>query len=255
MAIFRKVHTSIWGDGWFSDLEKDKKLFYLYLLTNEKTKQCGVYELTKKQISFDTGYNIDRVSILLKYFIDIDKIMYNEETKEIALRNWLKYNQSSSPKVVACINKEFSEVKDRVLIEYVKGIYTRSQEEQEEEQEQEEEKIFSDEIRNFTNSLSKYFDKKIIEDLTDKQKENWKETVDKLIRLDKYSEDEITKAVKFGREDDFWKDNFLTLPKLRKKKDDVSYMHRFLQQSNKKQNGNNKQSIGYSNDIWDKQDS
>jgi hypothetical protein len=66
--------------------------------------------------------------------------MYSEPTKELALRNWTKFNGSTSPKVVSCIKSELLNVKDRVLIEYVNGMYTASQEEQEQEQEEEEEK-------------------------------------------------------------------------------------------------------------------
>ena len=139
MAIFRKIHTSFWSDTFIQDLDNDHKLFYLYLLTNEKTKQCGIYEISKKHISFDLGYSIDRVSKLLKYFIDTDRIMYSEKTKEIALRNWTKFNGSTSPKVLSCIKSELLNVKDRVLIEYANGMYTASQEEQEEEQEEEKE--------------------------------------------------------------------------------------------------------------------
>ena len=138
MAIFRKIHTSFWADTFVQDLDTDHKLFYLYLLTNERTKQCGIYEISKKQISFDTGYSIDKVSKLLNYFIKVGKIMYNDITKELAIKNWNKFNSSSSPKVVSCIKTELHNIKDRVLIEYVNGIYTTSQ--QEEEQEQEEEK-------------------------------------------------------------------------------------------------------------------
>ena len=58
MAIFRKIHTSFWSDSFTSELERDKKLFYLYILTNERTTQCGIYEITKKQISYDLGYNM-----------------------------------------------------------------------------------------------------------------------------------------------------------------------------------------------------
>ena len=137
MAIFRKIHTSFWSDTFIQDLDNDHKLFYLYLLTNERTKQCGIYEISKKQISFDLGYSIDRVSKLLKYFIDTNRIMYSEPTKELALRNWTKFNGSTSPKVVSCIKSELLNVKDRVLIEYVSGIYTASQEEQEQEEEEE----------------------------------------------------------------------------------------------------------------------
>lgn len=140
MAIFRKIHTSFWSDPFIQDLDNDHRLFYLYLLTNEKTKQCGIYEISKKQMAFELGYSIDRVSKLLAYFIKTGKILYSESTKEIALKNWMKYNGSTSPKVVSCINSELKQVKDRVLIEYVNGIYTASQEEQEQEEEQEEEK-------------------------------------------------------------------------------------------------------------------
>ena len=139
MAIFRKIHTSFWSDPFIQDLDNDHRLFYLYLLTNERTKQCGIYEISKKQMAFELGFSIDRVSKLLAYFIKVGKILYSETTKEVALKNWLKYNGSTSPKVVSCIKSELCVVKDRVLIEYVNGMYTASQEEQEQEQEQEEE--------------------------------------------------------------------------------------------------------------------
>ena len=140
MAIFRKIHTSFWSDPFIQDLDNDHRLFYLYLLTNEKTKQCGIYEISKKQIAFELGYSIDRVSKLLAYFIKNDKILYSDATKEVALKNWMKYNSSTSPKVVSCIKSELCVVKDRVLIEYVNGMYTASQEEEEQEEEQEQEK-------------------------------------------------------------------------------------------------------------------
>jgi hypothetical protein len=140
MAIFRKIHTSFWSDPFIQDLDNDHRLFYLYLLTNERTKQCGIYEISKKQMAFELGYSIDRVSKLLAYFIKVGKILYSETTKEVALKNWLKYNGSTSPKVVSCIKSELCVVKDRVLIEYVNGMYTASQEEQEQEEEEEQEK-------------------------------------------------------------------------------------------------------------------
>jgi hypothetical protein len=158
MAIFRKIHTSFWSDPFIQDLDNDHKLFYLYLLTNEKTKQCGIYEISKKQISFELGYSIDRVSKLLTYFIKTGKILYSEETKEIAIKNWNKFNGSTSPKVVSCILSELKNVKDRVLIEYVNGMYTASQEEQEQEEEEEQPE---EEINEIFNELWNLYDKKV----------------------------------------------------------------------------------------------
>jgi len=162
MAIFRKIHTSFWSDTFIQDLDNEHRLFYLYLLTNERTKQCGIYEISKKQMSFDLGYSIDRVSKLIKYFIKIGKILYSEDTKEIALKNWNKYNGSSSPKVVSCIQSELKQVKDRVLIEYVNGMYIASQEEQEQEQEEEQEKEVFD--IDFFNEVWNLYNKKLNKD-------------------------------------------------------------------------------------------
>lgn len=147
MAIFRKIHVSFWSDTFTSELPNDKKLFYLYLLTNERTKQCGIYEISKRQISFDLGCNIDTVSKQLEYFIKIGKIQYSESTNEIAIKNWVKYNYSSSPKVVKCIESELKQVKNTLLIEYLNTIDTLSQEEEEQEEEKKNKDTLLSEIK------------------------------------------------------------------------------------------------------------
>jgi len=139
MAIFRKIHVSFWKDEFIESLTPEQKYFYLYLMTNDRTKQCGIYEITFRQICYDTGYNEETVKKLIEYFISCDKIRYSFNTKEIALKNWGKYNDSRSPLVLKCIKDELSRVKDRVLIQYIYSIHTELQEEQEEEQEEEEE--------------------------------------------------------------------------------------------------------------------
>jgi len=68
MAIFRKIHTSFWGDSFIQDLTPEQKYFFLYLLTNDKTKQCGIYEITVRQMCYDTGYNEETIKKLLEFF-------------------------------------------------------------------------------------------------------------------------------------------------------------------------------------------
>jgi hypothetical protein len=92
---------------------------------------------------FDTGYNDETIKKLLEYFISKGRLMYSESTKEIALKNWSKYNDSNSPKVRACIDKELIKVKNRVLIEYLYSIDTHTQEEEEQEEEKEEEQYIN----------------------------------------------------------------------------------------------------------------
>lgn len=139
MAIFRKVHVTFWRDEFVESLTPEQKFFYLYLLTNDRTTQCGIYEITLKQMCYDTGYNEDTIKKLISYFIETGKVRYSINTKEMALKNWGKYNDSNSPKVRACIEKELLKVKDIVLIQYIYSIDTHTQEEQEEEKEQDKE--------------------------------------------------------------------------------------------------------------------
>lgn len=118
MAVYRQIHTSFWQDPFVLELTPEEKYFYLYLMTNSKTTQCGVYELTKKVMELETGYNRETIDKLLARFIEYGKIEYSEESKEILIKNWLKYNGSKSPKVIACIEKELREIKCLEFLRY-----------------------------------------------------------------------------------------------------------------------------------------
>ena len=116
MATYRQIHTSFWQDGFVLGLTPEEKYFYIYLMTNSKTTQCGIYELPKRVIEMETGYNRETVDKLLDRFIKYKKIMYSEDTQEVMLLNWIKYNAINSPKVKACIKKELQTIKNRAFI-------------------------------------------------------------------------------------------------------------------------------------------
>jgi DnaD/phage-associated family protein len=151
VAKYRQVHVEFWQDGFVLDLTPEEKYFYIYLMTNSKTSQCGIYELPKRIIETETGYNRETVDKLLARFIDYEKIHYDDRTKEIMLVNWIKYNGIKSPKVISCIQKELETVKNKGFvrelitqsIRYGYRIDTLSidyGEEEEQEREKEEEK-------------------------------------------------------------------------------------------------------------------
>ncbi|WP_163579090.1 DnaD domain-containing protein [Gracilibacillus saliphilus] len=151
MAKYRQIHIEFWQDGFVLDLTPEEKYFYIYLMTNSKTSQCGIYELPKRIIETETGYNRETVEKLLKRFEEYGKIMYNELTREIMILNWIKYNWINSVKVFSLISKELKNVKNKHFVklfirnckEYGYRIDTLSidlGEEREEEREREEEK-------------------------------------------------------------------------------------------------------------------
>jgi len=112
MALYRALQTSFWQDAFVLDLTPEEKYFFIYLMTNSKTSQCGIYELPKRIIETETGYNRETVDKLIQRFVEYGKIEYDEKSKEIIILNWAKYNFSKSPKVISCIKKELQSVKN-----------------------------------------------------------------------------------------------------------------------------------------------
>lgn len=169
MAIFRKIHVSFWKDLFVKKLTPEQKYFYLYLMTNSNTTQCGIYEIDFGMISYETGYNTETIQKLILFFESKGKIKYSTSTEEIAIKNWNKYNDSTSPKVKACVSKELKTVKNRVLIQYLYSIDTQTQEEQEQEQEEEQEQDLA--FMKFYSSINVFlkniFEEKKVSDITE----------------------------------------------------------------------------------------
>lgn len=90
-------------------------------------------------------------------------------------------------------------------------------------------KEFDPQVSSLTRKLSEHFPEAIVSKLTSSQKLKWIDTVDKLLRLDKFTAAEIEQAVKNGRKDRFWETNFLSINKLRNKnRDGLMYIQVFL---------------------------
>lgn len=119
MAIFRKIETTFWSeDAFVLDLEKEKKFFYIYLLTNPNVNQSGCYEISKRTMSFQTGFTIQELDELIKFFTEAGKIEYDSKTSEILVKNWLKYNGSDSPKVIKNIVENVEKIKNSDFRKY-----------------------------------------------------------------------------------------------------------------------------------------
>ncbi len=99
-------------------------------------------------------------------------------------------------------------------------------------------KTYSQEVETIYDFALSYFPKKLHPD-TEKRKNNWKETIDKLMRIDKYDKKEMCRVIKWARQNEFWSKNFLSLTKLRQNnKEEVKFYEVFKNQMN-----NSKESI------------
>ena len=121
MGIKRVVDTEIWTDDKVENFTPEEKYFWVYLLTNPFTKQLGIYKITKKQMSFQLGYDTETITKLLDRFENEHKLIKYIEN-EVAIRNYLKHSIVKGGKPVEdCLTADLRMVKHKSLIKWVFG--------------------------------------------------------------------------------------------------------------------------------------
>ena len=125
MAIYRNIRIGFWTDTKIvDDFTPEDKYFYLYLFTNPHTNLAGCYELSMKQASTELGYEITAIKTLLKRFDEVHKVIkFSEQTKEVLILNWHKYNWTSSEQFRKPLEQEISQIKDSAFKEYLTRLF------------------------------------------------------------------------------------------------------------------------------------
>ena len=123
MAIYRSVQMSFWTDPKISDtFSTDEKLLYLYLLTNPHTNLCGCYEVSMKQIAFEAGFTAQQTVKLMSSLMEKRVINYDENTREVLLINWSKYNWTESEKFRKPLKAEIRKVRTEKFRTYLEHL-------------------------------------------------------------------------------------------------------------------------------------
>ena len=120
--IKRVVDIGFWlDDKILEEYTPEDKYFYLYLMTNPHTTQLGIYPISPKIMAFELGYSPEAVKSLIDRFENCyGVIKFSQATKEIALKNYLKYSIVKGGKpVFDCLKKEAKNVRDRSLLDFV----------------------------------------------------------------------------------------------------------------------------------------
>lgn len=128
MALYRNVSMNFWTDSKVDDeFTPEEKYFMLYLLTNPHTNILGCYEISKKQMERETGYNIDTINRLLSRMQDTHGVIrYDSSTKEILIVHWSKYNWQKSDKVLKALVDAASCIKSASFKKYIADtVYIR----------------------------------------------------------------------------------------------------------------------------------
>jgi hypothetical protein len=89
MATHSYISTAFWDDAWIQELDPCEKLVYMYLMTNPLTSIIGVYKITDRRISFDTGFTVDTVkAIIEKFTVSRKAVRFGEW---VILPSWPKH--------------------------------------------------------------------------------------------------------------------------------------------------------------------
>ena len=121
MAIYRQVYMTFWTDPKVvNDFTPEDRYFYLYLITNNHTNLCGCYEVSLKQMVWETGYNEDTVARLIKRLTEThDVIRYDAVTNELLILNWHKYNWTRSKDLLNNVKKVAEDIKNPNFKSYI----------------------------------------------------------------------------------------------------------------------------------------
>lgn len=117
--VKRVVDTDFWTSRQVIDTYSvEDKFFALYLMTNGRTTQAGIYSLPKKVMSFESGFTTDVIQVLIDRFSDkYGEIVYSEKTQEVTILRSLSYTILKGGKPVSdLIERELRAVEDGILI-------------------------------------------------------------------------------------------------------------------------------------------
>lgn len=112
MSKQRYINTKFWSDPWVVDHLNilDRHLF-IYFMTNEHTNIAGVYELSIRTISNETGFEREEIARMLKRLEP--KVLYIDGW--VVLKNGIKNQNYHSPQAKKGIENELATCPDNLL--------------------------------------------------------------------------------------------------------------------------------------------
>ena len=116
----RSFNDNFWGDPFVQKIDKDAKLLFLYLWTNKRCNSAGLYEITLKTISFETGLSENVIPSLFEKLKE--KVVWNQKDNMVWVKNFLK-NQPQSPQFLKSVSDCLYNVNCNGMIEDFRSYY------------------------------------------------------------------------------------------------------------------------------------
>jgi len=92
----RILYTKIYKDEFFSELTPSEKFLFIYYLTNEKVNILHCYEITDREVMFDTGIDRDKIGVFKEKLQKSGRMLFFQSY--VYLRNASKYENYTGEK-------------------------------------------------------------------------------------------------------------------------------------------------------------
>lgn len=92
----RILYTKIYKDEFFADLTPSEKFLFIYYLTNEKVNIIHCYEITDREVTFDTGIDRDKIGVFKEKLQKSGRMLFFQSY--VYLRNASKYENYTGEK-------------------------------------------------------------------------------------------------------------------------------------------------------------
>lgn len=120
MAKYRPIFTKIWNDPDFEEYTSHQKLIFFYLCTNPLTTESGIYPISCRTISQNTGIELSEVKDTM-INNKIKNVLYDPVNKVVFVCNFLRYNGRGRPDlVVKSIYNDYINIKTPLWDEFRK---------------------------------------------------------------------------------------------------------------------------------------
>ncbi|NTV01918.1 MAG: hypothetical protein HGB04_03920 [Chlorobiaceae bacterium] len=111
MADYRTISVGFWNDPYTETLSPTEKIFYIYLFTCPHVNNAGVLHITPRKMAFETG--VPDVQPIIDKMITDGKLV--EVDGYYWVRNFIKHQATTSPKIVQSITKSLKGAPDQLI--------------------------------------------------------------------------------------------------------------------------------------------
>ncbi len=106
-------NSRFWRDGYVSTLTQPEKLGYIYLITNPEINLCGIYELPKRTMAFDTGFSEEDIDELFTRYSGDQKAYLVDDW--VVVINMVRHQNIDNVNIRSGIERELKAVPQRIV--------------------------------------------------------------------------------------------------------------------------------------------